>query len=306
MTMRWQKNGLVDCPLPAQAGSWSHAMIPTPVVLEDCIRVYYSVCDSQGRGLPMFVDLDRSNPQRVLGSSGVPLLALGTPGSFDDNGVVPTSVVRTSDGHWLMYYVGFELCTQVRYRLMTGLAISQDGTHFERYQTTAILDRVPGEELFRCGPYVLHENGIFRMWYIAGNSWTRVGDKDLPVYELKYLESADGIHWGPAGLMSLQSTDPDEHGFGRPWVRRLGSGYELFFSIRKRSLGAYRLGYATSADGIHWIREDSRMGLDVSKSGFDSAAISYSATVAVGGVDFCFYNGNEFGRDGFALATCLQ
>lgn len=302
MTMQWIKNGLLAFSSPPGEG-WSHAMIPTPVLLDDRVRIYYSVRDAKGRGVPMFVDVDRASPTRVIGGSSAPLLALGVPGSFDDNGVVPTSVVRALDGRWLMYYVGFELCTQVRYRLMTGLAVSDDGLRWERHQSTAILDRSPGEELFRCGPFVAIESGRYRMWYIAGNTWTRVGDKELPIYELRHLESTDGITWGSRGTRSLQIEGPDEHGFGRPWVRATADGYEMFFSVRRRSVGAYRLGYARSRDGIAWARADGELGLDVSPGSFDSDMICYAVPLVIDDREYCFYNGNDFGRDGIAVAT---
>jgi hypothetical protein len=96
----------------------------------------------------------------------------------------------------------------------------------------------------------------------------------------------------------------DEHGFGRPWVvSNADAGHELFYSIRRRSLGAYRLGYAQSTDGLRWQRRDDEMGLDVSPSGFDDKAIMYSAVIDLGGRTYCFYNGNDFGRDGFAVAV---
>jgi hypothetical protein len=140
------------------------------------------------------------------------------------------------------------------------------------------------------------------MSYCAGSAWTRVAGKEVPVYDLRYCESADGIDWPQAGLPALELTGPDEHGFGRPWVVRDEGLYRLFFSIRRRSLAAYRLGYAESADGRAWTRVDG-LGLDVSASGWDSEEITYSAVVDVGGQRLCLYNGNGFGRDGFGVAV---
>ena len=48
-----------------------------------------------------------------------------------------------------------------------------------------VLERSNIDSLFRCGPYVMLENGIFRMWYVAGNSWTNINGKDLPNYTIK-------------------------------------------------------------------------------------------------------------------------
>jgi hypothetical protein len=206
-----------------------------------------------------------------------------------------------------MYYVGFEQCTKVRYRLFTGLAISEDGGNsFRKYKTTPILDRTPQELYFRCGPFVMKDGDVYRMWYIAGSNWTEVEGKSVPVYTLRYLESYDGLNWAESGAAQMEITDPDEHGFGRPWVVKRPDGiHELFYSIRRRSLGAYRLGYARSTDGVRWVRDDAALGLEVTPGAFDSDAIEYSALIEVDGRTYCFYNGNGFGRDGFAVAELV-
>jgi hypothetical protein len=280
-------------------------MIPTPFRLnEEIIRVYVSCLDEKGRGRPGYVDLSASDPKKVLGFSEAPLLDVGAPGSFDDNGLVVTSVIEPEAGTVYMYYAGFELCRNIRYRIFTGLAASRDrGETFTRLSRAPVLDRTDGELYFRCGPFVMMDKGIFKLWYIAGSEWTLVAGKAIPVYDLRYQESKDGIHWSPEGSLSIGVTGSDEHGFGRPWVVKRGAeDYQLFYSIRRRSLAAYRLGYAESKDGIHWTRMDGEMGLDVSPNGFDSTAIMYSSVLKVQNRTFCFYNGDNFGERGFGVA----
>jgi hypothetical protein len=62
------------------------------------------------------------------------------------------------------------------------------------------------------------------------------------------------------------------------------------------------MGYAESSDGRQWTRMDGRLGLDVTPGSFDSDAIMYAAPLDIDGVLYVFYNGNDFGRDGFAVA----
>ncbi|GAA5170299.1 hypothetical protein GCM10025770_33000 [Viridibacterium curvum] len=280
----------------------SHAMVPTPFDMGDGrLRIYLSFRDAGNISRVGFVDVDAANPLRVLRVSETPSLDIGEPGGFDDNGVLCTSVVRLDDGRLMMYYVGFELSTHIRYRLLTGAAISEDGEHFVRIKPTAILERSPAERYFRGGPFVMREQGIFRMWYVAGSSWLLLGGKQMPVYELRYLESEDGIHWPDQGETVL-ATGPDEHGFGRPWVVKEDARYQLHYSARKIALQSYRLGYAESADGIRWQRQDEQLGLDVSAEGWDSEAIMYSAVIRHGANEWLFYNGNNFGETGFGVA----
>ena len=133
----------------------SHAMIPTPVIIDkETVRVYTTFCDKNGIGRPGYVDLDSSNLKNIKKVSSKPLLEIGLPGSFDDNGILTCSVVDLGDGVFYMYYAGFELCNRIRYRLLTGLAVSQDGGEtFARYSNTPILERSSNEMYFRGGPF---------------------------------------------------------------------------------------------------------------------------------------------------------
>src|SRR5688572_21665604 len=155
--MRWRKLGLVWGPEGSRAWARSHAMVPTPVTLADGTpRVFVTSLDAEGRGRPGWVDLDPEDPLRVLGASREPLLDVGDPGSFDDSGVVATSVIAMAPGVLFMYYAGFERCTRVRYRIFTGLAASRDGgLSFTRVGRVPVLDRSDEEQLFRCAAFAM-------------------------------------------------------------------------------------------------------------------------------------------------------
>lgn len=308
--MKWRKQGLVWCADGSLPWARTHAMVPTPIQLPHLgvIRIFFSSCDDAGIARPGFVDTSMDDPTRVIAMHPHPLMDIGTPGTFDDNGVLATSVLRLPNGRMLMYYVGFELGTRIRYRLLSGLATSDDdGVTFERHSQVPILERRPDDLYFRGGPYVLHENGRFRMWYVGGSRWLDIEGKSMPEYRVKYIESADGTTWSGSGRLVLDITEPDEHGFGRPWIMpHPAGGYEMYFSVRRKSLRAYRMGYAVSPDGLTWLRKDEEMGLDITSGAFDSDAIMYAAPIRIASGMHCYYNGNDFGRDGFAVATRLD
>lgn len=304
--MTWRKLGLVYRPDGSQPWAHSHAMVPTPLHLPELgvIRVFVTCCDEQGLGRPGFVDMAEDDPTRVVRVHDKPLMDLGAPGTFDENGVLACSVIRAPDGRLFMYYVGFEIGTRIRYRLLSGLAISDDsGLTFKRQSQVPVLERNDDDLYFRGGPYVALEDGRFRMWYVGGSRWIDVNGKAMPEYRIKYLESDDGIAWHGTGRLVLDITREDEHGFGRPWVMPLPSGgYCMYYSVRRKSLGAYRMGYAESTDGLEWIRNDESLGLGAGPDEFDADAIMYAAPITIGGRTWCYYNGNDFGREGVALA----
>ncbi|MEZ2311135.1 hypothetical protein AB6809_31305 [Paraburkholderia sp. RCC_158] len=253
-----------------------------------------------------YVDLDPTDPRRVIRRCEEPVLDIGEPGTFDDNGVFQTAVLRAPDGRLFMYYVGFELCQRVRYRLLTGLAISNDnGETFVRAQTTPVLERGPGEEHFRCAPWVVTDGRRFRMWYVAGGSWEKIDDKRMPVYDLRYVESDDGVNWPSVGHVVLPVNLVEEHGFGRPVIRQTADGYQMIYSIRRRSPARYRMGYAISRDGLQWQRRDQLLGVDVSDDGWDSDSVEFGVDIQAAGKKWLLYNGNDFGGTGLGIAELV-
>lgn len=301
--MKWKKLGLV---YNSDGSLWwakTHAMIPTPEVINDeVIRIYLTFCDDSGIGRVGYVEVDADAPDKILSVSSEPVIGIGIPGTFDENGVLQCSVVSVPDGRKFLYYVGFELGTKIRYRLLTGLAISENnGKTFQRIKKTPILERSDKELYFRGGPFVMQAEDRFKMWYVAGSSWVEIDGVKKPVYTINYLESTDGIQWGNEGKICIDIEHEDEHGFGRPYIVKEDGFYRMFYSIRVKHKD-YRLGYAESSDGIVWTRKDDEIGIDVSDSGWDSEMICYSAVVKIKDKVFMFYNGNEFGKTGFGYA----
>jgi len=302
--MEWNKLGQVFSPDGTQWWARDHAMIPTPVSLnDDVVRVFMTCCDGKGVGRIGYVDLDARDPTKVVKVIDEPVLDIGQPGTFDENGALVCSVVPLNNGSFFMYYAGFELGCKIRYRLLTGLASQKsDEMTFKRVKRTPVLERSDNELYFRGGPFVLREENKFRMWYVAGSEWEWVGDAIKPVYEIRYMESDDGIYWPDEGVSCIRIEKENEHGFGRPYVVRDGEIFRMFYSIRRRDVQSYRLGYAESKDGLCWERKDDELNLDVSESGWDSQMICYSAVIQLHGRWYMFYNGNDFGKTGFGLA----
>ena len=69
-----------------------------------------------------------------------------------------------------------------------------------------------------------------------------------------------------------------------------------------RGSRGYRIGYASSDNLTDWIRDDSKVGLDISNLGWDNESIAYPHVFEVDGKIFMFYLGNQVGRYGFGLA----
>lgn len=299
--MNWEKLGLVYEPEKNNDWKFSSALTPTPYVMYDRIRVYAGFRDAEGVSRIGYADLDKKDPRKVLKVSDKPVLDTGKPGTFDDNGLIMGDVIAVGDKLY-MYYVGFQLVKGVKFLAFTGLAISEDGgDSFKKRSEVPVVDRTENAHFINAVHTVLYENGKFRFWLGAGSSWEMINGISYPSYNVKYLESADGIHFSGDAIDCISFSREGEYRIGRPRVYRTETGYEMMFTWGDLE-GNYRMGYAVSADGLNWERNDDEVNFHPSPEGWDNKWVSYGALFNTNGDTYMVYNGNEMGKDGFGLA----
>jgi hypothetical protein len=179
------------------------------------------------------------------------VIGFGKPGTFDDEGLMPAWVLEDGE-RILLYYSGWNRRCTVPYHNATGLAASTDGgTTFTRLFEGPILDRAPEEPYIAVTPCVVREDGHWRMWYVSGTDWVRVGERYEPVYVVKYASSADGMRWQRPNLQSLPSRHARE-AVSHPCVLKQGDRWRMWYCYRdsedfRDGRGAYRMGYSVSS-----------------------------------------------------------
>jgi len=313
--VRWRKLGLVFAPDGTRPWSRSHAQVPTPILLGDRIRVFYSTRDADNRTSTGCFDVAAADPTRIVQNHPLPVLTPGCPGAFDDCGSMACAAVPAGDALHL-YYLGWNVRNTVPFHNAIGLAVSRDGgLACARISPGPLLDRSMVDPYFcatadvGCWPDGPHDAPRWRMWYASGTEWRRTGEALEPRYHIKYAESADGISWHRDGTVAIDFASPDEGGLVRPAVLRDADGWRMWYSrrgwhdYRGGGPSSYRIGYAESADGRTWRRCDAEAGIDVSVAGWDAEMIEYPAVIAVGERLHLFYNGNAFGRNGIGVAV---
>lgn len=303
--MKWEKKGLVFGCRGQSAWMDNSALNPTPIIVDDKIRVFAAFRTKDGVGRVGYVDVNAENPSEVLKVSKVPSLDIGDAGCFDDNGVMPCFVVRREDGSLLLFYTGYNIGHHVRFTGFSGSAVSYDnGETFSRISKTPCMDRTNNETLFRCIQSVLKDGDSWKFYYVAGNHFIPGKKKTLPVYDIRLLSSPMKEELREEGRVIL-STEGEEYRVGRPYVIKTGDTYKMFFCSGSENI-TYRLSYAESLDGINWQRMDKKLNLDLSEEGWDSEMMAYPAVVTYKNKTYLFYNGNNFGYDGFGYAELLS
>ena len=309
--MSWHKKGLIFH--PSQFPNWmaSHAQVPTVLVLHDRLRIYFSSRTYKGKSRVGYVDVDRQDPSQIILVSAKPVLDLGKPGTFDDDGVMPSDVIQHGN-QTFMYYTGWNQRVTVPFHNSIGLAVSGDGgDSFGRLYDGPILDRNSDEPYFAVTPKVLCDGLTWHMWYSSGIGWQPVGERLEAVYVIKYAHSVDGLKWirEPASLIERSS---ETEVLSNPVVLSVDGIYCMWFCFRQTSefrggMGSYRIGYAESVDRRSWTRMDEKAGLNVSDNGWDSEMTAYPYVLDnIDGRRLMFYNGNGFGQSGIGWAEWIK
>ncbi|MFA5164247.1 MAG: LamG-like jellyroll fold domain-containing protein [Candidatus Omnitrophota bacterium] len=153
-------------------------------------------------------------------------------------------------------------------------------------------------------PSVIKDGETYKMWY-TGNVNS--------VYRIGYATSTDGLNWtrvdGPQQYLSVIniSTDRfDKNHAGFPSVIKDGETYKMWYSGYNGEF--WRVGYATSPDGINWTKYDGPEAdlsvLDVSLGRFDSAHAYAPTVIKDGSVYRMWYMGfdGDIYRIGYATS----
>ena len=93
-------------------------------------------------------------------------------------------VVKTQEGYRMYYVAGLEWIDKNSPRYNIKLAFSSNGYDWDR-PGRVILDFLTENETALARPFVIHDNGIWKMWVTR-----RIGE-----YAIAYAESIDGINW---------------------------------------------------------------------------------------------------------------
>ncbi len=145
------------------------------------------------------------------------------------------------DGIYKMWYTG-----QARGYSFIGYAESKDGIHFTRVCEEPILyPEYPWEGYSVMNPCVLYENGIYKMWYSAGETY----EPNV----LAYATSQDGIHWTKKKFNPIFVCDPynsyEQERIGGCQIIKMEDAYYLFY-IGYEDIDTARICVAKSKDGI--------------------------------------------------------
>lgn len=196
--------------------------------------------------------------------SGNPVLDK-TDGSWDDLGVETSTIIidslAPSSERYKMWYAGQNSISGV-YDI--GYAYSPDGLNWTKSISNPVLQTgIPTswENGFLEGPSVLLVADTLRMWY-ASIDLTGDGSPTDYTGNIGYAWSLDGVNWNkhPSNpiFKSYDSPSWDQASVADPHVIYNGGVYQMWYAgLNTWSAENFKMGYATSTNGIDWTRPTS-------------------------------------------------
>lgn len=305
--------GRIFCPNGEHEWMNSHVCPLAVIEKTNCIRVYFSArtkMDENGNyvSYPTYIDLDKSNPKKILYIHDKPILELGRAGAFDEFGIMVLKPLIVEEKVYL-YYAGWQrLASKTSpYQINVGLAISEDGGDtFTKVSEGPILGMDYVDPIGVGNVYPVYVNGQYHLYYTSILHWESSEVKPTILYNIKHAVSDDGIYWVKDGKVIIEADE--KGGVVAPTIFEHDGKNIMLFGYRQAfeedgTTGRYKMGYAETKDWLHWERNDSEAGIEASDEGWDSEMVCYPHVVKIGGKTLLFYCGNGFGRDGFGYAV---
>lgn len=308
--MNWKKLGHIFCAEQQTDLMYTGGRAPIARHLkDDLFEIYFASYANVMSGSVFKMIIDINNPTKIIELKTDPLLVKGNVGFYDDNGIIPSCVLDHDDKVYL-YTIGFSLKNKIIFDAASGLAISEDGGESFKKFNGPVLDRGIDDPCFAASPYVMYDEGKFKMWFVSCDHWEELEDgSHKHYYNIKYKESKDGIAWDVRSKVCIDYENEYEYAISRPTVVKDGpNDYKMWYSFRaQKNAETYRIGYAESENGVDWVRKDDQMKeFDLSEEGFDSEMICYPYVFDHKGERYMLYNGNGYGRSGFGIAKLMK
>lgn len=230
-----------------------------------------------------------------------PVITLECDPSAGENNLNRNCVIPDPHGNgYLMWYTS-QYWEGGNGKSWIGIARSDDGIHFERhYKAPVLVPETDFEKESVMNPFVMYENGKFRMWYAAGETY----EPNV----ICYAESDDGIHWEKYVQNPMFRCAPEneyeQNRIGAVQLLKEDDGYLMFY-IGYRDINTACICAARSKDGITgWQRVPENPLVMPTPGGWDEDSC-YKPTVIrdEDGTCHLWYNGRRESFEYIGYAT---
>lgn len=302
MGFKWIKKGFLFKPNKNLWWQNTHAQNPTIEFLSDYIlRIYFASRDFNNKSYTGYFDLDL-NDMKIVNTIEEPILK--PEFDYERDGVYPATILTIGNLKFL-YYLGFISLGVGKFTATIGLAFSEDGQTFFKYNNNPILGIDEVDPLFVTNPCVIEDNGKYLMFYTSGIKYEEFYGELKSFYTIKLAISEDGVNFEKTNKIIFPLDDNKTARTIRISILKEDDLYRAWYTyanVKDPMRKAYRIGYAESFDLYNWIRKDEEVGIDIGPDEYDNEMMAYPQVFKYNGKYYMLYNGNEYGKDGILYA----
>ncbi|MEW5798496.1 MAG: hypothetical protein AB1728_05775 [Bacteroidota bacterium] len=170
-----------------------------------------------------------------------PIIVVGPSGSWDDGGTGPGPVYKVGPKYFMLYQ-GYDAISK---HFQIGLASSVDGKNWVKYPQPVFTDSLDWERNTMVASEVEIIGNQYYMYYCSGD-------------KIGLAISIDGLTWKRYSTSPILSASQSWENGDISWVSVVkdGSIYKMIYTNDDPfSYSNIAFGFATSEDGIHWVKD---------------------------------------------------
>jgi len=278
----------------------SHAANPLPLHLKDDIyRIYFSARDSRNRSSVGAVDFDIVE-RRLVKEHRTPFFTYGPSDSFYSHGVSIGNAYQVGST-WYMLFMGWQQPKGEHWFGEIGRLIVNSDFSLSLDSNEPFFGLDKEDPISLSYPWVEKLGDQYQMWYGSTIEWDVGNDEMLHI--IKSATSEDGHTWRKTGK-AIPYSIGHAQAFSRPTVlAQKDMPLTMLFSYRSGDGSSYKIGSSVCAPDSKWQEVKDVSSLSAASKGWDSQMQEYPFVWQHKDQVHILYNGNDFGKSGFGIAT---
>ncbi|KAA3655094.1 MAG: T9SS C-terminal target domain-containing protein [Calditrichaeota bacterium] len=203
-----------------------------------------------------------------------PVLDVGGANSFDGFNLWTPHVYADESGYQMWYSGGLTISG-------IGYATSPDPSSWIRQSSQPVLEKGNSgmwDEDYAYLPIILRNGSSYQMWY--------TGRSADGLVQTGYATSTDGMYWSKHANNPVLSVggpgEWDSDGASAGSVLFEDGQYHMWYSNWSNPITNIKIGYATSTDGINWIKHAENPILQPASGGWDAKNVWFPTVVKDG------------------------
>ena len=289
----WRREGLLFEPeQKSEIIGFTHASNPLAIPRTiDVYQILYSTRDKENRSSIASIEIDIKN-HRILENTNRLILTHGSDDSFYSHGIsIGNYWQENGETH-----VGFMGWHKEEGKHWFGEIGAVNLNNLMVYKLLATSNEDPISLSY---PFILKEDGIYKMWYGSTVRWET--EHNEMIHVIKYATSKNARDWVYHD-QAVETTLGIEQAFSRPSILKINNEYNMWYSCRGEFGTSYTIGHSVSSDGISWRRGKLDLLPSQLPNEWDSDMTCYPYVFSDNENVYMLYNGNKYGKTGFGLA----